>query len=732
MAANENYKKQFEDFLDEQKKRWATYTKEQRDYLKRRKDEDKLKSASVNNRYGAGFSALGITDAEVEQALYMDVHSFIDQALGDAKSKKSGNFESLLTKAHREWAYIDTLQKVSVRINLDDGKYPSVTVLNQNSKTTQHRTVSPEDWTELYEQTNKAMGRPGGGYSKADEFYLSEMKDYVHDPKFLAKQKEMWEARAKEAEEERKKREERAAIESQYSDAKIAAEDERKLMAQLVAKHEFSILLQNKNQRPNEWSPDYLNRKHPDQTDYYTQFAKGVVAVNQGYRTPYFEDYEKLAEKNLNLKPRSAMNSIEEIQASTYVEEYNAFQLAVRANYYEEKYTNITGRSEELYQYKQKLAAKGQQLPNLANSNGLAELNAPVDNSRLFVPSYVIQPVQAGDNKGRFKFHAVQDFDNNADKARGIPDKRTRKGNNLNESFLPVYRGANFPPKRAYVVEGVSTAISAAALLDLENHPEKDDIWVVSSFDAGNLIKVVKSLHENLGNNTEVVALLDNDKKIKKDPHGRPIRDVNGELIEDLLAHNAGKAALEKINEYIEDIETLPICKFHNPDGSAFFNIVPKNIACVTTPIEYVDILKKESDVNDFDVNLIKSGVPLDKRKELFQASYLSKVQAFKDERHNTILTKLDNNPDLMDVALSRLQQAESTYLQSLSAVAAGEQVQNYVEQTKQAPESAVQSAQVNNQNKQHPQPAIEQIQPQPQQSQPQQQQQQTPRRPMP
>lgn len=599
-----------------------------------RYEEDVLNNNSSYSPAGAGWNQLLVSDSEVERMFYSELEQMMSAAASAANSHLSpaaSSVSGIAAKAVGKWVAVDKKGRFSVRANLGGGgKSPNATIKDNADDSVFASIIPKMKEHPNFRYTWNAMNNGKGSFAFSNEGL--KMMGYSNEPLDAKAQKQI-EAAKKQREAEIKAKAERDAQENAlYAQAKLKTEQAKELkeaMVREVSKNEFMICFEANQDNPQR-SPAYVNRKHPDATERYMQFAKGIVSVTQGYRPIKLAEYGDFDWGDDSKKP----SRLELEERFLKVEQSNTYKLAQRLHHYEPQNTL-------LQQYIASLNGNFQ--PSIDTT--LADKTKPLDNEHMLVPAYRF--AENSDN-GRLEFAAMQDFYERED----FKFKANRAGSNIMGDFYPAHRGANFPPKTIILVEGVATAMSAAVLNDVDNHPYKDDIWVVSAFTVANIEELAKEFSMRMPH-TEIVVYGDNDNKILRNEDKTPKLDENGAYINDQSKGNAGREMLRELWKY--SIINPYIAK--TKSGNLTFQA--RRITGALMPIDKLDSGKKESDVNDIDNNYIKQGLNVEQRIEAFKEinADLVKNRKIKQEQ----FAKYCQNPTNKARLLEELKAAQNT-----------------------------------------------------------------------
>lgn len=547
------------------------------------------RAAASGGIYGDGWAQMLMSSADVESLAYSIISEKIDEmAKGLKATIPSGADISRL--AADKWHSLKGSEGSRISFILNhggNGKTPSATVKN-NATTESVSAMAKYTDAPDYHKTFHFLGE-AGGFSYNDNALIAEgyTKNLKVDNESIAKSQQRMAEIAAKKQAVIEEREAAQAAEDNANSVLDSAVSRKEDFIREVSKYEYMICYKNNQDNPNV-SRNYINRKHPDSTEEYLPYAKGVVAVPKGYRAPKLPDYDETYKGDM-----TKLSRLEAIKLDTEQQYANTYTLAQRLHAYDPNHPMV----------KSFIESRNGDFKPLESRQGLANVTKEVDNSYLLVPAYKL------DDNNRAVFQALQDFHDSPD----FKGKFNRKGSSINEAFLPVHRGNNFPPKKIFVVEGVSTAISAATLNNIKNLPDADDYWVVSAFTADNIKKVAKDFSYRMPN-SEILIYGDNDEKILRNEDETAILNEQGQPIPDPTIANAGREALRDLWFH----STLNPVITRNKQGN--LTAVVRKITGVLMPLKHLNYLdSKVSDVNDVESKWIKDGLSLTERRQLFK-----------------------------------------------------------------------------------------------------------------
>ena len=547
------------------------------------------RASASGSVYGDGWAQMLMSSTDVEELAYQIISEKIDEMANGIKARiPSGSEVSNL--AGGKWHSLKGSEGSRIGFILNHGgggKTPTATIKNNASNQSIGVMAKYTDAPD-YHKTFHFLGE-SGGFSFTDASLIADgyTKNLKIDNESIEKSQQRMAEIAAQKQAVIEEREAARAIEDNAQSILDASVKRKEDYIREVSKHEYMICYKNNQDNPNV-NRTYINRKHPDSTEEYLPYAKGVVAVPIGYRAPKLPDYDEVYDGNI-----SDLTRLEAIQLDTEQQNINTYTLAQRLHAYNPNHPMVKSFIESI---------NGEFEP-LQSRKGLANVTQEVDNNYLLVPAYKL------DENNNAVFQALQDFHDSPD----FKGKFNRKGSSIDEAFLPVHRGKNFPPKKIFVIEGVATAISVATLNNIKNLPDAEDCWVVSAFTATNIKKVAKDLSYRMPN-TEILLYGDNDEKILRDDNEKAILNEAGQPIPDPTIPNAGREALRDLWFHA----TLNPVIAANKDGK--LSAVARKITGVLMPLKHLDYLEsKVSDVNDVDSKWIKEGLNLNERRQMFR-----------------------------------------------------------------------------------------------------------------
>lgn len=547
------------------------------------------KASASGSVYGDGWAQMLMSSSDVENLAYTIIQEHLEVAADGLKATVP-SAASISSLAGNKWHSLKGSDGSRIGFILNHGgggKTPSATIKdnasNQSTGVMARYTDAPD-----YHKTFHFLGE-SGGFSYTDAALISEgyTKNLKVDNESIAKSQQRMAEIAAQKQAVIEEREAAQAIEKAANDVLDAATNRKEDYIREVSKHEYMICFKNNQDNPNV-NRTYINRKHPDSTEEYLPYAQGVVAVPKGYRAPKLPDYDETYTGDI-----SQLTKLEAIQLDTDQQNANTYTLAQRLHAYNPEHPMVKSFIESF---------DGEFKP-LSSRQGLANVTKEVDNDYLLVPAYKLN------EENKAVFQALQDFHDNPD----FRGKFNRKGSSINEAFLPIHRGKNFPPKKIFVVEGVATAISAATLNNIKNLPDAEDCWMVSAFTATNIKKVVKDFSYRIPS-AEILVYGDNDEKILRNKDETAILDEKGQPIPDPTIANAGREALRDLWFH------ATLNPFITTNNQGKLTAIARKITGVLMPLKHLNYLEsKVSDVNDVEAKWIKDGLNLTERRQLFR-----------------------------------------------------------------------------------------------------------------
>lgn len=262
--------------------------------------------------------------------------------------------------------------------------------------------------------------------------------------------------------------------------------------------------------------------------------------------------------------------------------------------------------------------------------------------------------------------------------------KKFASGTNANNSATPVFNAPSEDIKTYYLAEGITTAASWAAVMDLQNDPDAKDICMLSCYNASNMAKVASDLREKYPQVT-LVVIADNDfQTIQNDgqKYANEAREESGAIVvtPPIAYLKDGQSDWDDIINNIGDALTIEAQKEHGPTAKASFESV-RQVAKRVIDTEYLqainsvieeadDLIKRATDTVESrgknnipnakeDVLLLAIQDPEFKKLTASVFNVASFLDHSKEWKMPKTVSSLLNNIDFDDESLKALDQAQ-------------------------------------------------------------------------